>query len=62
MYVPAPACADAEDALCRRGALQVTLLNFTQALITQPSQTAVCNLHHSVHQQLCPRNALRILQ
>ena len=35
------------------GALQVTLLKFTQALITQISQTAVCNLHHSVDQQLC---------
>ena len=35
------------------GALQLTLLKFTQALITQISQTAVCNLHHSVDQQLC---------
>jgi CRP-like cAMP-binding protein len=29
------------------------LLRFTQALITQMSQTAVCNRHHSVDQQLC---------
>ena len=29
------------------------LLRYTQALITQMSQTAVCNRHHSVHQQLC---------
>jgi len=34
-------------------ALQVCLLRFTQALITQMSQTAVCNRHHSVDQQLC---------
>jgi CRP-like cAMP-binding protein len=35
------------------GAMQVILLRYTQALITQISQTAVCNLHHSVDQQLC---------
>ena len=35
------------------GALQHLLLRFTQALITQMTQTAVCNRHHSVHQQLC---------
>jgi CRP-like cAMP-binding protein len=29
------------------------MLRFTQALITQMSQTAVCNRHHSVDQQLC---------
>ncbi len=29
------------------------LLRYTQALITQMAQTAVCNRHHSVHQQLC---------
>ncbi|OYY48942.1 MAG: Crp/Fnr family transcriptional regulator [Methylophilaceae bacterium 17-44-8] len=29
------------------------LLRYTQALITQTSQTAVCNRHHSVEQQLC---------
>jgi CRP-like cAMP-binding protein len=33
-------------------ALQVCLLRFTQALITQMSQTAVCNRHHTVDQQL----------
>jgi CRP-like cAMP-binding protein len=33
--------------------LQYLLLRFTQALITQMSQTAVCNRHHSVDQQLC---------
>ena len=35
------------------GALQVLLLRFTQALITQMTQTAVCNRHHAVDQQLC---------
>ena len=35
------------------GALQHLLLRFTQALITQMTQTAVCNRHHSVDQQLC---------
>jgi len=34
-------------------ALQNALLHYTQALITQVSQTAVCNRHHSVEQQLC---------
>jgi len=35
------------------GAVQLVLLKFTQALITQISQTAVCNLHHSLDEQLC---------
>jgi CRP-like cAMP-binding protein len=35
------------------GDLQHLLLRYTQALITQMSQTAVCNRHHSVEQQLC---------
>jgi CRP-like cAMP-binding protein len=37
----------------RSGQLQVLLLRYTQALITQMTQTAVCNRHHSVDQQLC---------
>jgi CRP-like cAMP-binding protein len=37
----------------RGGGLQHLLLRFTQALITQMTQTAVCNRHHSVDQQLC---------
>ena len=37
----------------RGGALQHMLLRYTQALITQMAQTAVCNRHHSVDQQLC---------
>ena len=54
------------------GALQHLLLRFTQALITQMAQTAVCNRHHSVVQQLCrwlllsmdrlPGNELRMTQ
>ena len=35
------------------GALQHLLLRYTQALITQMTQTAVCNRHHTVDQQLC---------
>ena len=37
----------------RGGALQRLLLRYTQALITQMAQTAVCNRHHSIDQQLC---------
>jgi hypothetical protein len=37
----------------RGGALQKLLLRYTQALMTQMSQTAVCNRHHCVEQQLC---------
>ena len=37
----------------RFGATMHVLLRYTQALITQMAQTAVCNRHHSVDQQLC---------
>lgn len=37
----------------RGGGLQHLMLRYTQALITQMTQTAVCNRHHSVDQQLC---------
>ena len=37
----------------RGGELQHLLLRYTQALITQMAQTAVCNRHHTVEQQLC---------
>ncbi len=37
----------------RSGAVMHLLLRYTQALITQMAQTAVCNRHHSVDQQLC---------
>ncbi len=35
------------------GVLQRLLLRYTQALMTQMAQTAACNRHHSVEQQLC---------
>lgn len=41
------------DEFNRAGALQRLLLRYTQALMTQMAQTAVCNRHHSVEQQLC---------
>ena len=37
----------------RAAELQQRLLRYTQALLTQMAQTAVCNRHHSVDQQLC---------
>ena len=37
----------------RGGPLQHLLLHYTQALITQMTQTAACNRHHTVEQQLC---------
>ena len=37
----------------RGGVLQRLLLRYTQALMTQMTQTAVCNRHHVLEQQLC---------
>ena len=37
----------------RAGPVLHLLLRYTQALITQMAQTAVCNRHHSLDQQLC---------
>ena len=42
-----------KDEFNRHGELLVLMLRYTQALITQMSQTAVCNRHHSIDQQLC---------
>jgi CRP-like cAMP-binding protein len=42
-----------KDAFFRAGQMQRLLLRYTQALLTQMAQTAVCNRHHSVDQQLC---------
>jgi CRP-like cAMP-binding protein len=42
-----------KDEFHRNGEMQILLLRYTQALITQMAQTAVCNRHHSVDQQLC---------
>jgi CRP-like cAMP-binding protein len=56
----------------RGGPIQRLLLRYTQALITQMAQTAVCNRHHTIEQQLCrwlllsidrlPSNELRMTQ
>ncbi|MFM0415983.1 Crp/Fnr family transcriptional regulator [Paraburkholderia aromaticivorans] len=56
----------------RAGPVQRLLLRYTQALITQMAQTAVCNRHHSIDQQLCrwlllsldrlPSNELKMAQ
>ncbi|TAJ23210.1 MAG: Crp/Fnr family transcriptional regulator [Rugosibacter sp.] len=37
----------------RAGLMQRLLLRYTQALLTQMAQTAACNRHHTVEQQLC---------
>ena len=42
-----------QDEFARGGAFQRLLLRYTQALMTQMSQTAVCNRLHTVEQQLC---------
>src|ERR1044071_2787952 len=42
-----------QDEFARGGQFQQLLLRYTQALITQISQTAVCNRLHAVEQQLC---------
>jgi CRP-like cAMP-binding protein len=42
-----------QDEFARGGAFQRLLLRYTQALITQMSQTAVCNRLHAIEQQLC---------
>lgn len=44
----------------RAGPLMHLLLRYTQALITQIAQTAACNRHHSVDQQLCRWLLLRL--
>ncbi len=41
------------DEFNRHGELMSLVLRYTQALITQMAQTAVCNRHHSIDQQLC---------
>ncbi|MFW9078438.1 Crp/Fnr family transcriptional regulator [Pseudomonas sp. P2757] len=42
-----------KDEFDRHGDLLLLMLRYTQALITQMSQTALCNRHHSIDQQLC---------
>jgi CRP-like cAMP-binding protein len=42
-----------KDEFFRAGPMQRLLLCYTQALLTQMAQTAVCNRHHSLDQQFC---------
>jgi CRP-like cAMP-binding protein len=42
-----------KDEFNRHGEMQLLMLRYTQALITQMAQTAACNRHHSIDQQLC---------
>ena len=42
-----------KDEFNRHGAMLLLMLRYTQSLITQMAQTAVCNRHHSIDQQLC---------
>lgn len=42
-----------KEEFSRSGPFQHVLLRYTQALLTQMAQTAVCNRHHSLDQQLC---------
>jgi CRP-like cAMP-binding protein len=42
-----------KDEFERHGPVMHLLLRYTQALITQMAQTAVCNRHHTLDQQLC---------
>jgi CRP-like cAMP-binding protein len=42
-----------KDEINRYSSLLVLLLRYTQVLMTQIAQTAVCNRHHSIDQQLC---------
>ncbi|MGA7178475.1 MAG: Crp/Fnr family transcriptional regulator [Thiobacillaceae bacterium] len=42
-----------KDEFFHAGPMQHLLLRYTQALLTQMAQTAVCNRHHSLDQQLC---------
>ncbi len=42
-----------KDEFNRHGELLFLMLRYTQSLLTQMAQTAVCNRHHSVDQQLC---------
>ena len=44
---------DMKDEFGRGGPVMHLVLRYTQALITQMSQTAVCNRHHTLDQQLC---------
>ncbi|MBE0485472.1 Crp/Fnr family transcriptional regulator [Marinobacter sp.] len=45
--------SDLKDEFNEYAAVRILMLRYTQTLITQMSQTAVCNRHHSIDQQLC---------
>ena len=49
-----------KDEFNRHGAMMLSLLRYTLALITQMTQTAACNLHHSIDQRLCRCLLLRL--
>jgi len=49
-----------KDEFARSSPVLHLLLRYTQALITQMTQTAVCNRHHSLDQQLCRRLLLSL--
>ena len=42
-----------KDEFGRHGEMLLLMLRYTQSLLTQMAQTAVCNRHHSIDQQLC---------
>lgn len=50
----------AKTAIHRDGHMLNILLRYSQAMITQMTQTAVCNRHHSIDQQLCRRLLLSL--
>ncbi|MEX0827812.1 MAG: helix-turn-helix domain-containing protein, partial [Haliea sp.] len=45
--------ANFQTEIRRNGELQALMLRYTQALLSQVSQTAICNRHHCIDQQLC---------
>lgn len=42
-----------KEEFSRQGELQILLLRYAQVLLTQMAQSAACNRHHSIEQQLC---------
>ena len=50
----------AKNAINREGSMLNILLRYSQAMITQMTQTAVCNRHHSIDQQLSRRLLLSL--
>ena len=49
-----------KNAINRDGRILNILLRYSQAMITQVTQTAVCNRHHTIDQQLCRRLLLSL--